>query len=102
MAEPASFKQLQAAIENVLDSETDDIKVLAEALGLNISQDFSGADLKGVDLSGHDLSQANFEDSDLSGANLRDVNLSYANLRGEILFNSCLDNANLSALPTAW
>ncbi len=95
MAEPASFADLDQAINHVLDAVITDFFELAEQLGLDPKQEFAGADLSGTDLSGKDLSNANF-----AGTNFAGANLAGADLQGANLSNANLTGANLSVLVT--
>lgn len=69
---------------------------LSKVAGLNIEEDYIGADLSDEDLSEDNLSNANFTGANLSNADLHETNLSGAILNNADLSNANLSNANLS------
>ncbi len=90
---------LQAAnelIRQIVNAETDDFLDLVALADLDLLQDFSGADLRGIDLSGANLRSADLRGTDLTGANLSGADLSYANLNGANLQNAKVIRAFLS------
>jgi 2,3-bisphosphoglycerate-independent phosphoglycerate mutase len=90
MAKPASFDELENAIQNVLNSENESFLEAANILGLDILTDFSNADLHDIDLQNLNLCGADFHESNLSGVNFYGCNLSNSNLT-----KTCLKGANL-------
>lgn len=76
------LQELQDLIRKIVAAETDDFLELVRMTGLNPSEDFVGAHLKGTNLSGANLSGADLSNADLSDANLSCANLNRANLQG--------------------
>lgn len=95
MAEPASFQELNAAIEQVLQAQTDDFSAIASTLGLNPLTDLAGANLSGVNLEHVDLSGANLRGTNLSNAKLGWAKLNHANLSGANLQGADLNATQL-------
>jgi uncharacterized protein YjbI with pentapeptide repeats len=92
-------KELEDAIDDVINADTDDFKELAKRFGLDLSTELAGVDLSEVDLRGESLFEADLRESNLSGAHLqgtdlRGANLQNANLAGAELINSKLEKAN--------
>jgi Pentapeptide repeats (8 copies) len=88
---------LDKAIEQVIDGNSDDFMEIARTLGLDPKVDLAGADLSRVTIAlGSDLSGADLSTTNLSGTNLSGANLSGANLSGADLSSANLNGANLS------
>ncbi|XHX78502.1 MAG: pentapeptide repeat-containing protein [Stenomitos frigidus ULC029] len=88
---------LEAAIEQVVNGDSDDFFELAAILGLNPLTDFVGSDLHGITLKpGSDLSGANLRSTNLTLAHLKGANLNGANLSEARLSYANLNGANLS------
>jgi large subunit ribosomal protein L4 len=77
-------KSFNETLKAILDSEHHDLLELAQIAGLDISKDFEGANLSGVDLANANLSNFNLKNSNLSDSILRGVNLENANVRGTV------------------
>jgi|GEM_PF-4656542 len=77
---------LEAAITQAVNGDSDDFFELAKTLGLNPLTDFEGSDLHGITLEPR---------SDLRGANLRSANLKEAVLGGVLLTGAHLIGAHL-------
>ena len=82
---------LNNSIAQILASEEDELRVLANNAGLDPKTDFRGANFQDLDLNSQDLSGF-----DLSEANLSNTNLSNVNLSRSILVNACLKGANIT------
>ena len=80
MISERSLQRLRELIQQIVEAETDDFFELAKIAGLNPSQDFSTANLSGLDLRSAQLSGANFIATNLSQANLANANLAEASL----------------------
>jgi len=93
---PSQDPDLQLKLHEILSSPTHKLSELAKIAGLNLAEDYIGADLSGANLSDDNLSGANLQKSDLSGANLSGANLSHANLSHANLSHANLSGANLS------
>ncbi|KYC43485.1 hypothetical protein WA1_10490 [Scytonema hofmannii PCC 7110] len=101
MTQPLTPEELTQLFQTIEGESTGKLSELAKVAGLNLAQDYIGADLSSEDLSEDNLSNANFRDANLSHANLSesDLNsavLSNANLHDADLSNANLSNANLS------
>lgn len=83
------------AISKVINSESTDIFEISDILELNISCDFAGKDISGVNFQNKDLSRFDFRNSILEDTNFRNANLSMANLENANLIGANLENANL-------
>ncbi|NJK40015.1 MAG: pentapeptide repeat-containing protein [Oscillatoriales cyanobacterium RM2_1_1] len=104
-AQGCDFLPLQKIIQSVVEAPTENFKELGKLARLNVTADFEGARMLGVDLAGLDLSGASFagtyfrganlSDADLSGANFRAANLSGADLSGALLSDTDLTGADL-------
>jgi hypothetical protein len=94
------LRALNESLAQILECESDDLKALTAAGGLDPAVDFRGAVLHGLDLSymdltGFDLSGADLRKAKISFANLSGVNLSSVNLEGADLSSAKLEGANL-------
>jgi uncharacterized protein YjbI with pentapeptide repeats len=103
---------LEAAITQVVNGDSDDFFELAATLGLNPLTDFEGSDLHGItlkpesnlhganligaDLTGAYLSRADLTAASLFRADLTGANLTGADLTGAYLFGADLTGANLT------
>jgi uncharacterized protein YjbI with pentapeptide repeats len=96
MSDHDLLEELENAIRQVINSETDDFFELAKITRLNPLTDFAGANISEVNLSGKNLRDANLNGSDLSRANLNGANLCGANLNGANLNGANLNGANLN------
>jgi len=99
-AHNCDFTELREIIKRVVSSSKEDLISLAQLAELDITQDFAGAKMLGVDLSNCDLTQVNLQGAYLRGAELSDTdlseaNLQAANLQGADLSGALLSNANL-------
>lgn len=88
--------QVRVAIRSLLTASTNNFLELAALANLDVTQDFSGAHLLGVDLSNLDLTGVNLKNAYLRGANLNDTDLSEADLSGANLGGADLSGAYLS------
>jgi hypothetical protein len=92
MTQPLTPEELTQLFQIIEGEPTGKLSELAKVAGLNLAEDYIGADLSGEDLSEDNLNHANLSDANLSCANLSKSNLSSA-----ILSNANLSNANLSS-----
>ncbi|RCJ26184.1 hypothetical protein A6770_26600 [Nostoc minutum NIES-26] len=98
MTQPLSPEKLAELFQAIDNQPTGKLSELARIAGLNLAEDYIGADLSGEDLSEDNLSGANLSGANLSGANLSGANLSGANLSGANLSGANLSGANLSGI----
>ncbi|MEP0802726.1 pentapeptide repeat-containing protein [Funiculus sociatus] len=70
MADETSVQELQVLIQRIVEAQTDNLDQLATIAGLNLSEDFAEADLRGADLRGGNLRGADLRGTDLKGAAL--------------------------------
>lgn len=89
-------QQIHDLVQRVVKAEGVGLPELAEIAGLNLLEDYAGADLNTIDLSGVALSDGNFKGTNFTGANLSGADLSGANLSGANLSGADLSGANLS------
>ncbi|MBW4660306.1 MAG: 50S ribosomal protein L5 [Drouetiella hepatica Uher 2000/2452] len=95
MPDDVSLQELQSRIQSILHADTNDFNELTRLLDRNLLEDFSGANLKGVDLSRSNLHNADLSNTDLRNGNLHEADLRSANLRNADLRNANLEDANL-------
>lgn len=60
-----------AVVASILETNENQLKVLADKAGLDITQDFKGVSFRWMDLRGQDLTGFNFDGADFTGADLR-------------------------------
>ncbi|MEC4816774.1 MAG: pentapeptide repeat-containing protein [Scytonema sp. PMC 1069.18] len=101
MTQPIIPEELTKLFQAIDEEPTGKLSELARIAGLNLAEDYIGADLSGEDLSRDNLSHADLSGANLHNANLRETNLTgailnSANLQGADLRNADLSNANLS------
>ena len=96
MTQPLSPEEIGKLFQAIDNQPTGRLSELAKLAGLNLAEDYIGADLSGEDLSGDNLSDANLSNADLSNANLSNTDLSYVNLTDANLSNTNLSHANLN------
>jgi hypothetical protein len=92
--------ELQKLIDQIYQTESQNLAELAKIAGLNLKTDlaggnFLGAVLNSVQLSGANLSRSNFRGAILTDADLSEANLSNANFSGADLSGAYLESANL-------
>ncbi|MBO3460151.1 pentapeptide repeat-containing protein [Aetokthonos hydrillicola Thurmond2011] len=96
MSQPLISEELTKLFQAIVDEPTGKLSELAKVAGLNLSEDYIGADLSGEDLSRDNLSHANLSGANLHNANLRETNLNRANLSGANLSGANLYKTNFN------
>ncbi len=94
---------LKSIIENIYNTEKNDLLILVKMAKLDILTDlvggnFVGANLTGINLNKANLKNINFRGADLTDADLSESNLSYAKLNGADLSGAYVENANLQGV----
>ena len=92
--------ELQKLIDQIYQTESQNLAKLAKIAGLNLKKDlaggnFLGAVLNSVELSGANLSRSNFRGAILTDGDLSETNLSHANFSGADLSGAYLESADL-------
>ena len=96
MNQQISLKKLANIFQAINNQPNAKLSELAREAGLDLAEDYIGADLSGEDLSKDSLRYANLSGANLSNTNLSYTDLSVANLSSVNLTKAKLINANLS------
>jgi len=87
-----TFDEALSAVDEVLTTHRGSCLSLAQALGLDATCDFQGADMRGINFAGEDLRGFDFSWADLSSADLRGTGIRAEQLRGAKLDGALLDD----------